>query len=113
MFNNRLRTTGGRYHLETHEGVIKHELCHYHLHRGGKGYRHGDQEFKTLLQKVQGLRHTPSIEVKQERILRWAYRCQGCQTVIYRNDASIQKNISVPNAMVVLQMKKEKKQKRG
>lgn len=49
VFNTRLRTTGGRYHLESHnldfnpkildsfgmtifEGIVKHELCHYHLH---------------------------------------------------------------------------------
>ncbi|MGO1337797.1 MAG: SprT-like domain-containing protein, partial [Leuconostoc fallax] len=46
MFNARLRTTGGRYILKTHnlefnpkmisvpefEAIIKHELVHYHLH---------------------------------------------------------------------------------
>ena len=54
VFNNRLRTTGGRYHLGTHNldfnpkileifgidifiGIIKHELCHYHLHLENKG----------------------------------------------------------------------------
>src|SRR5690606_27474858 len=48
-FNARLKTTGGRYLLRSHnieinpksyetfgfaelEGIIKHELCHYHLH---------------------------------------------------------------------------------
>lgn len=48
-FNNRLRTTGGRYLLQSHNieinpkqyeqfgeaaiiDIIKHELCHYHLH---------------------------------------------------------------------------------
>ena len=48
-FNPRLRTTGGRYLLSSHNieinktyyemmgldeliGIIKHELCHYHLH---------------------------------------------------------------------------------
>ena len=48
-FNRRLKTTGGRYHLKSHDldfnpilfekygeveliKVIKHELCHYHLH---------------------------------------------------------------------------------
>ena len=33
-------------------GIIKHELCHYHLHLEGKGYQHQDQEFKKLLKKV-------------------------------------------------------------
>src|SRR5699024_8863635 len=72
-FNPRLRTTGGRYHLKSHdldfnpkiletfgieifEGIVKHELCHYHLHLENKGYRHRDREFKELLEKVGGLR---------------------------------------------------------
>ena len=33
-------------------GIIKHELCHYHLHIEGKGYQHRDRDFKQLLQKV-------------------------------------------------------------
>ena len=53
FFNTRLRSTGGRYLLGTHNieinkkyleqlgekeliGIIKHELCHYHLHLEGK-----------------------------------------------------------------------------
>ncbi len=101
IFNNRLRTTGGRYHLDTHhldfnlkvleaygtetfEGIIKHELCHYHLHLEGKGYRHGDQDFKKLLKKVSALRYTPSLEIKQGKARRWEYQCKGCQTLIYR-----------------------------
>lgn len=100
-FNNRLRTTGGRYHLDTHNldfnpkilmafgndqfsGIIKHELCHYHLHLSGRGYRHADADFKQLLHKVGGLRYTPSLEVKQETVLRWEYQCLGCETTIYR-----------------------------
>lgn len=63
-FNGRLKTTGGRYHLSDHHldfnphllaefgvdtfiQIIKHELCHYHLHLAGKGYRHRDPEFKS------------------------------------------------------------------
>ena len=55
-FNRRLKTTGGRYHLGSHnldfnplvlelhgmdelEKVVKHELCHYHLHLEGRGYQ--------------------------------------------------------------------------
>lgn len=65
-YNNRLKTTGGRYRLDSHHlefnwlvlerlsatifvQVILHELCHYHLHLMGKGYRHRDQDFKRLL----------------------------------------------------------------
>src|SRR5690625_3159895 len=69
IFNGRLRTTGGRYIpvkklielnpkyvIEMNEaefiGIIKHELCHYHLHIEGKGYKHGDQAFKNLLKET-------------------------------------------------------------
>ena len=43
--------------LELHDmdeliGIIKHELCHYHLHQEGKGYRHGDADFKKLLKEI-------------------------------------------------------------
>lgn len=64
-FNKRLRTTGGRYLLKSHDieinpkqyehygedavvKIILHELCHYHLHIAGKGYQHKDQDFKTI-----------------------------------------------------------------
>lgn len=64
-FNKRLRTTGGRYLLKSHDieinpkqyehygedaivKIILHELCHYHLHIAGKGYQHKDQDFKRL-----------------------------------------------------------------
>lgn len=73
FFNPKLRTTGGRYLLGTHNieinkkyldqlgeeeliGIIKHELCHYHLHLEGKGYQHRDQDFKQLLKKVEAPR---------------------------------------------------------
>src|SRR5690625_7726705 len=41
-----------KYMVELEEefiGIIKHELCHYHLHIEGRGYKHGDKEFKELL----------------------------------------------------------------
>ena len=54
-YNSRLKSSGGRYILKTGNieinpkvetilgkevliGVIKHELCHYHLHQEGKGF---------------------------------------------------------------------------
>lgn len=96
-FNSRLRTTGGRYFLNTHhlefnpkhlevfglpelEKIIKHELCHYHLHLEGKGYRHGDSDFKALLQKVGGsrfCRFVPGSRNKKESD-RYQYRCTSC-----------------------------------
>ena len=101
VFNSRLRTTGGRYHLKTHhldfnpkivehfsmeifEGIIKHELCHYHLHLKNKGYSHGDSDFKRLLKEVEGLRYTPSFEEKKGEIMRWSYQCNDCGIKIYR-----------------------------
>lgn len=68
-FNPRLQTTGGRYLLYTGNieinkkyfdafgeealvGIIKHELCHYHLHQEKRGYRHRDKDFKDLAKLV-------------------------------------------------------------
>ena len=91
VFNARLRSTGGRYHLSDHHldfnlkmfkevdektkiGIIKHELCHYHLHLGNKGYRHQDADFKNLLKKkTGGIRYAPRVstnQVKKNRMLR-------------------------------------------
>lgn len=101
VFNNRLRTTGGRYHLGTHNldfnpkifeifgidifiGIIKHELCHYHLHLENKGYKHRDEDFKKLLTGVGGLRYTPSIEAQQGYAMKWIYQCRKCHLIIHR-----------------------------
>ncbi len=83
-FNKRLKTTGGRYHLSDHRldfnprvfeiygyeeliGVIKHELCHYHLHLEGKGYQHKDSDFKELLKVTQGSRFVKPLQKKNEK----------------------------------------------
>lgn len=84
-FNLRLRTTGGRYLLQSHNieinkkyydergieelmGIIKHELCHYHLHLEKKGYQHRDADFKYLLKKVGAPRFcTPLTSTKKKR----------------------------------------------
>lgn len=100
-FNRRLRTTGGRYHLGSHHldfnpkvyekagmetfiGVIKHELCHYHLHLNGKGYQHKDRDFKNLLEEVDGLRYTPSLKDSSQPIKVWKYQCGKCGSVAQR-----------------------------
>ncbi|WHY86662.1 SprT family protein [Neobacillus novalis] len=110
-FNPRLRSTGGRYLLGSHNieinkkyldelgekeliGIIKHELCHYHLHLEGKGYQHKDQEFKKLLKKTGAPRfctQLPGREVKRavKKIL--IYQCTKCQ-LIYRRKRSIDTN---------------------
>lgn len=94
-FNSRLRTTGGRYHLRSHNldfnplvleklgkdvliGVIKHELCHYHLHLLGKGHQHRDKDFKDLLKEVGGIRYVPSLKGQKESVKFWEYKCTGC-----------------------------------
>lgn len=100
-FNNRLRTTGGRYHLQNHHldfnpkilavfgmeeftGVIKHELCHYHLHLAGKGYQHRDADFKRLLKQVGGSRYVKSLAKPKKTQVYWVYECAGCQQIYYR-----------------------------
>ncbi|MFZ3580196.1 SprT family protein [Virgibacillus sp. DJP39] len=99
-FNSRLRTTGGRYIptkrllelnpkyvLEMDEdefiGIIKHELCHYHLHIEGKGYKHGDRDFKSLLKATGSPRHcNPLPSSKRER--KHHYSCRSCAHVYNR-----------------------------
>lgn len=77
-FNGRLTTTGGRYFTKSHnieinpqqlaihgheetEKIIKHELCHYHLHLAKRGYMHRDADFKSLLAKVGGSRYCQTL----------------------------------------------------
>lgn len=100
FFNRRLRTTGGRYHLSSHNidfnpkvveiygeeelvNVIKHELCHYHLHLEGRGYQHKDSDFKMLLKQTGGSRYVrPLTEQKPQSY--YQYQCEKCQTLILR-----------------------------
>lgn len=100
FFNARLKTTGGRYHLGSHDidfnplvwqkygmeelvKVIKHELCHYHLHLAGKGYQHRDKDFKELLAATGGSRFVrPLVEPKASSFHQ--YKCSRCETLILR-----------------------------
>ncbi|MEI5992005.1 SprT family protein [Enterococcus crotali] len=100
FFNRRLKTTGGRYHLGSHNidfnpkvfalygeteliNVIKHELCHYHLHLESRGYQHKDAEFKALLKQTGGSRYVrPLVEQKPQSYHQ--YQCEKCQTLILR-----------------------------
>ncbi|MDO4856116.1 MAG: SprT family protein [Limosilactobacillus gorillae] len=105
VFNQRLKTTGGRYHLADHhidvnplmyeeydlatlKKVVLHELCHYHLHLSGRGYRHRDRDFRLLLKQVGGSRYAPPT-TKGRRptgaIIHYRYRCTGCKQIIGRN----------------------------
>lgn len=104
-FNQRLRTTGGRYLLRSHDieinekylvqlgeqeliGIIKHELCHYHLHLEGKGYQHRDRDFRELLVKVKAPRFCTMLpDRKQKRrqtkkVL--VYHCTSCGLIYHR-----------------------------
>lgn len=102
VFNKKLRTTGGRYLLHSHnievnpkyfeefgtdelEGIIKHELCHYHLHLLGRGYKHRDQDFKQLLRQVGGPRYCSTLpsSLKRKSTVNYAYQCTKCG-LIYR-----------------------------
>jgi SprT-like protein len=110
LFNPRLRSTGGRYLLKGHNielnlkyyeehgmeeliGIIKHELCHYHLHIEGKGYQHKDNDFKKLLQRVGGSRYcTPLQSMKTQRnSVIHQYECSSCKT-IYRRKRKVDVN---------------------
>ena len=98
-WNSRLRTTGGRFFpkdghldfnpkmLEAHgldlfRKIVRHELCHYHLFFEKKGYRHGDRDFKQLLQEVGGLRFAPQVEEKVQSFHH--YSCQSCGQLYQR-----------------------------
>ncbi|MBA4496001.1 SprT family protein [Paenactinomyces guangxiensis] len=102
-FNSRLRTTGGRYHLSDHRiemnpkmlevhgrevftRIILHELCHYHLHIQGKGYRHRDRDFRELLEQVGGLRYAPPLHpsAKKNQIAKVLLTCKHCGKTYYR-----------------------------
>lgn len=93
--NARLRTTGGRYLLRTHDlefnprvleqhgldeliGVIKHELCHYHLHLEGRGYQHKDADFKQLLKHTGGNRYVKDLRTSDEQRVTNIYACISC-----------------------------------
>lgn len=101
-FNKRLRSTGGRYILNSHnlefnpkhyekfgteelDKIIKHELCHYHLHLLGLGYKHQDKDFRELLQKVGGSRFCRSVhEKRKEAPYRYLLVCTNCKMEYYR-----------------------------
>lgn len=96
-FNARLKTTGGRFNPQTcyldfnphlfarltpdeQVGIIRHELCHYHLYRAKAGYRHRDADFKQLLKQVNGLRYAPAMPATTG----WQYQCRHCGVMIVR-----------------------------
>ena len=65
--------------MEELTGIIKHELCHYHLHLAGKGYKHKDTDFKQLLRHVGGSRYCRSLEPeKKRRQPRYVLICKSC-----------------------------------
>lgn len=101
IFNRRLRTTGGRYLLRTGNidinyrvyelygreeliSIIKHELCHYHLHQQGRRHQHRDQCFKELLTKVGGARHVKALISEKERPYKYRLICRKCGQEYYR-----------------------------
>jgi SprT-like protein len=100
-FNPRLRTTGGRYMLGSHNidlnrkyleehgtaelvGIIKHELCHYHLHIEGRGYKHRDPDFRNLLQKVDAPRHCSALTTTNRNQRNLIYSCSKCNLTFKR-----------------------------
>lgn len=97
-FNARLRTTGGRYLLASHAiemnlkylnaygldyftAIMRHELCHYHLHLEGKGYQHRDTDFRQLLKEVDAPRFCHALPEEKAGHL---YQCLTCKQKIFR-----------------------------
>jgi SprT-like protein len=101
-FNRRLRSTGGRYFTKSHdieistiqletygkeevEKIIKHELCHYHLHLLKRGYQHRDQDFKQLLKQVGGSRFCQApLQSRKKQPYRYKLECVSCKTEYFR-----------------------------
>ncbi|NEU32602.1 SprT family protein [bacterium LRH843] len=101
-FNKRLRTTGGRYLLSNHNieinpkqyeffgedalvGIIKHELCHYHLHLLGMGYKHRDRDFKRLMERVGAPRFCDIVPgTTNKEPVRYQYECSHCNLLYNR-----------------------------
>lgn len=102
-FNSRLKTTGGRYMLRTNhieinpkaleihginelEGIIRHELCHYHLHIEGKGFKHRDLDFKKLMKETKAPRFCANLGVVKRKVnLKFhVYGCISCGQVYRR-----------------------------
>ncbi|MFB9331029.1 SprT family protein [Paenibacillus aurantiacus] len=97
-FNGRLKATGGRYFMKSHnieisphqlaaygeeetEKIIKHELCHYHLHLLGRGFQHRDADFKQLLAQVGGSRFCQSLPERANRKpapYKYKLLCKNC-----------------------------------
>ncbi|MFT8708603.1 MAG: SprT family protein [Sporolactobacillus sp.] len=102
IFNTHLRTTGGRYLLASHGlefnpkqlayfgqeafiKIIKHELCHYHLHLSGQGYRHRDPSFRELLRRVGGTRFCGQIPGSGNKSQAYySYCCTSCGLIFHR-----------------------------
>ncbi|MQS52469.1 SprT family protein [Companilactobacillus mishanensis] len=100
-FNSRLKTTGGRFHLKDRHidinpkmyevygekvliGIIKHELCHYHLYNAGLPSQHKDRDFKVLLNQVGGLRFAPDVRQANRHHTIHVYECSKCGTIYRR-----------------------------
>ena len=101
-FNRHLKSTGGRYLLTTHNielnytlyehfgheelvGIILHELCHYHLHIQGLGYKHRDKDFRNLLKAVGAPRFCSTLPSERKRAtVTHTYQCIGCNLIYKR-----------------------------
>ena len=129
-FNPRLRSTGGRYLLQSHnieinpkafemygieevEGIILHELCHYHLHIEGKGYQHRDQDFRNLLKEVGGPRFCSTLQVSKPRDKKqsaiYTYTCLECGQMYIRKIRLNVKKYCCSKCLGTLKLMKQKK----
>lgn len=101
VFNKRLKTTGGRYILSSHNiecnilsyekygleeliRIIKHELCHYHLHLQKRGYMHKDREFKDCLNQVGASRYNQPLKITTRQSIKYMLLCKSCHQTYHR-----------------------------
>lgn len=82
-------------------GIIKHELCHYHLHIEGKGYKHCDKDFRDLLKKVGAPRFCSVLPEEKKRRSKQKFifiSAAAASWPIAAKDLSIPRNTCVENA---------------
>ena len=75
-----------QYGLKEIEGIIRHELCHYHLHIEGKGYQHRDADFRILLKQANAPRFCSNLRKENNRSSskKYTYICLKCGTQYVR-----------------------------
>ena len=69
-----------KFGLDELIGIIKHELCHYHLHIEGKGYKHRDADFRNLMKEVGAPRFCSTLNEPEKKKAGkvYVFQCTQC-----------------------------------